>query len=488
MSRLLLKIVGGIHTGAEMPLQKGRYRIGRSLDCAITLQDELVADEHIELTCVDGKVMAKAISGSVFYVNGQQAPTEEESAVVIDQADIVEIGTSFFSIGEMGKSWAPVEVIPHSATRKLSFLESLAHDITEKFDQLKNQVQVIISDLKSLSYFKRLTKKVGLLPESATLLEGPRAPQQKTGESDDQNMLVAISEDSEQQAVSPWQKRLAVLASFGATLIISYPLLLKLVPKESDYALVSELIEENNYDSVVLEQLEDEIALTGYVQNYGDKKTIVKFLRKKKISADVNIFTDTTIKKKLEDIRDIMGLDALQLNYEGSGSAEVTGYVAQLDDWQSFRETALDDIPGLIDLQNSGIRNLSFRKSKLQEIIDSNGLEGSIKVAEGRNSSLVVSGMLPPNQIKQWSRSIKDFRAEYGDKPEIISRVKNPIEAIDLSIKELQLGDIKFIVTRDGTRYFEGAFIPGGFLVKSIDSDYVKLEKDGIIANYPVGA
>lgn len=483
----LLKIVGGIHTGAEMPLSHGRYRIGRSQECDIVLHDELVTDTHLELVVEEGSTIARSLSTLPFYVNGNECPAGDKG-VVITQKDVVELGTTFFSVGNIGAEWLVNEIVPHANVKTKSWLEIQATLLTDAWGSAKNRVNQTLEKIKThpvISLALAIVRpKVDddLKPTSDTPLALPSEQSAV-----DSNASGFASQDDKLASMSFKQKALTTTVALLALITIAFPLFSSLF-SEDPYIELSAYLDEHNFTRVNVETDNHRIVLKGYIKSTSRKLNLLKFAQRKRIDTVDRLYVDETIRKKVAALKEAKKLDGLRVNYSGSGVATATGYVGSLSDWEHFRVSVLRDVAGMVALTNADVKDVAYRKAKLQEIIDNNGMRGSIYVKRGEDATLIVSGMLPPNQIREWNASITSFRKMYGSSPRIISKVENPLDIISLDIKELQLGEIKFIVTEDGTRYFEGAYIPGGFLVKNISSNYVNLEKDGVIAKFPVGA
>ncbi len=86
-SRFILKILSGLHVGAEFSLPLGVSRLGKSPDCDIILHDQGVADEHLIFRC----------SGQETLV---ECPTQESAALLNGTDELREQGP--YTVSEYG--------------------------------------------------------------------------------------------------------------------------------------------------------------------------------------------------------------------------------------------------------------------------------------------------------------------------------------------------------------------------------------------------
>lgn len=102
------------------------------------------------------------------------------------------------------------------------------------------------------------------------------------------------------------------------------------------------------------------------------------------------------------------------------------------------------------------------------------GLE--ITAAEGR---LMVSGTIPDHQVQAW-RSVQAWFDElHQGRLLLISNVAvgDASTAPRLPLRAIWYGERPYIITSDGARYHEGAFVSGGWIIKEIGEEQLLLAK-----------
>lgn len=86
-----LKILNGLHQGAETRLDDGEYAIGRGERCEVLLCDEGIDAVHARLRIADGKPCLVPQDDAALTVNGE-VPAAASEAVSLDDGDVVALG------------------------------------------------------------------------------------------------------------------------------------------------------------------------------------------------------------------------------------------------------------------------------------------------------------------------------------------------------------------------------------------------------------
>lgn len=100
---------------------------------------------------------------------------------------------------------------------------------------------------------------------------------------------------------------------------------------------------------------------------------------------------------------------------------------------------------------------------------------------ETEDDHLLVSGSLPQGKDEAWRSVQAWFDQSYGDRIPLISRVvvDRQDQSPPLTLRAIWFGDKPYIITADGMRYHEGAFIAGGWTIEKIGKDDLKLARNG---------
>ncbi|HVJ69777.1 MAG TPA: hypothetical protein VM510_17500, partial [Caulifigura sp.] len=95
----------------------------------------------------------------------------------------------------------------------------------------------------------------------------------------------------------------------------------------------------------------------------------------------------------------------------------------------------------------------------------------------------------PPAPALTQSKPVEEAKAEPSAEP-ANEEPPPPVAptAVTLAIRSITIGQSKALVLESGERVFEGATLPGGYVVKSISADSVVLERMGETSVVSVGA
>ncbi|MCT7376845.1 SctD/MshK family protein [Chelativorans salis] len=116
-------------------------------------------------------------------------------------------------------------------------------------------------------------------------------------------------------------------------------------------------------------------------------------------------------------------------------------------------------------------------KSALESHLAQAGINSlDVAAAPGR---LVVSGSITDHQVGAWRAAQAWFDKEQRGRPVLISNVAvgNSTEAPRLPLRAIWYGEGPYIITADGARYHEGAFVSGGWIIKEIGKEQLLLAK-----------
>jgi hypothetical protein len=106
------------------------------------------------------------------------------------------------------------------------------------------------------------------------------------------------------------------------------------------------------------------------------------------------------------------------------------------------------------------------------------GLADRVTVAGGPGGALLVAGILPPDAAPAWQGVRRWFDAAYGSQVALVEHF-GATGAPPLSVAAVAMAPVKLIITPDGTRFTEGAILPGGWEVQSITVSAVTLRHGG---------
>ncbi|WP_163266851.1 SctD/MshK family protein [Chelativorans alearense] len=103
-----------------------------------------------------------------------------------------------------------------------------------------------------------------------------------------------------------------------------------------------------------------------------------------------------------------------------------------------------------------------------------------VTAAEGR---LMVSGTVPERQAEAWQSVQAWFDERHAGRLLLISNVMvgGSSQAPRLPLQAIWYGERPYVITTDGARYHEGAFVSGGWIIKEIGEEQLLLAKDNTV-------
>lgn len=117
---------------------------------------------------------------------------------------------------------------------------------------------------------------------------------------------------------------------------------------------------------------------------------------------------------------------------------------------------------------------------KLTERFEASGLTGLRVSAAG--GQVTVSGNVTKQQAGAWTEAQQWFDAAYRGRLVLVANVtsaeaKKPVPV--LNVQAVWFGERPYVITAEGNRYYKGAFLDNGWMIKDIVEGRILLAKDG---------
>jgi len=117
---------------------------------------------------------------------------------------------------------------------------------------------------------------------------------------------------------------------------------------------------------------------------------------------------------------------------------------------------------------------------KLTERFEASGLTG-LRVSAA-NGQVVVTGNITKQQAGAWTEAQQWFDAAYRGRLVLVANVtstevKKPAPVVN--VQAVWFGERPYIITAEGNRYYKGAFLDNGWMIKDIVDGRILLAKDG---------
>jgi type III secretion system YscD/HrpQ family protein len=219
------------------------------------------------------------------------------------------------------------------------------------------------------------------------------------------------------------------------------------------------------------------IKVVGYVATNEQKQRLISSILKVEGDVSHHILVNSNIENNALLIAQTLGEEQLHFSSKGDGVLIAAGYTQSQANWRRLKSNILEDIEGIESINDVQIKPvLELLKEETQE----QGLSEKINIHQ-KGKKFMVSGDPTQNQVKQWHKSLNRIIKPVDGYWQVVEDFSTPSNAKEfkLSLRSVSIGDIPFIVSKDGKKYLEGAHLGEGYYIKKIMADQILLKHDG---------
>ncbi|MDR0595724.1 MAG: type III secretion system inner membrane ring subunit SctD [Puniceicoccales bacterium] len=438
-SEHLLKILSGNHQGAEVVFGDESVIIGNGGDSDIVLSDSMIEPHHAEMTFSSNGVTIKPLDGQVF-VDGKLVKTESQ---VVEAFQFITIGSTHIVFGPAGEPWPNISAmdaptLEHSSG-EISPVESQAG--TSPMENFDDAIKTKPSDLKKIK-----SKRTWIIGISSAFVFAFAL-----------SLLIFLSVFHEEK---------------------------KPVDQPDAAKLITNKIREMGLsDTISLETDGTLYTISGYTDTNAELTTLRTDLPKITPRVKIKLYSEEHM---IADMRDLM------INIPSNPKIEcikpgiflISGYVCDKDEWDKIRRRIMNDIPGLIDIQDEVI--LPQKAINLaRPILTRYKLLGKVAVLP-QSDGIAIGGLVASDEEENWKLAKIQLERTFGpditltnlvkvSDPEVIKRQYFGSEVDSISISENGLNWIGF---KNGTKYMVGSTLSNGYIIKEITPDTITLMKN----------
>lgn len=227
------------------------------------------------------------------------------------------------------------------------------------------------------------------------------------------------------------------------------------------------------------DESKQKINLSGYVESKRDRKLLIEQAEALNIGFSSDIRTMEEIKFAAHFILQNLQIDGIDIrSADTAGELEFIVDSANLGAWSRAEPILQRDIPGLAGWQLS-ILEQQPALEYLNELLADTSFVQKVYL-EDKGDRIAVIGQLSGSQIREFEQLKRQFTETFGSHPRLLltAPTVKATTQLDLNLKfrTVSLGQYPYIVLANGERYFEGARLPNGAWLKSINRDGVYLE------------
>ncbi|MDP0588348.1 MAG: type III secretion system inner membrane ring subunit SctD [Candidatus Endonucleobacter bathymodioli] len=490
MSEYYLKILSGNHNGAEIPLEAGRYTLGRADNCDLILTDTAISDIHltIEISSV-GALSVTTESKSPLYLNG----IPEGDTLNFEYFDIVTSNGIHFAIGPANANWPDIEV-----------------PLLQKSESKHETADTPSRDNDFPDPDSSENEKTGTHSKSEAI--------------DD----ITISDTDEDESPINIKLLIGIPVAF-ITLMSILAIFIFSEPEDTEDTEINTEITSLDQANLIKRQLQLDyikfrqlsdgtILVKGYTKTLDKKEDLLSQLKDKKLLPKSQVIVMDVMQANAQALLKNRGYNSLTIEQDSTpGSLIINGYIITTDKLENVINMLKEEIYGLIAITDH-VEKQSSRVKLLKSMIRDNGLASRVHLIEKADQVLVQGTILDEEQIYRLKEVANKFKALYGNQPKLVVSTKysddsnsdffkqsggqegNNLKSSErfggrkknilgnrILVQGVSMGTIPYVVMKDGGKYFIGAKLDNGFIIEDINLDYLLLSDGSQSIKYYLG-
>jgi len=446
LAKWTLKILSGVHLGAEIPLYQGSTRLGKAEDNDIVLSGDNLPDHLATLVCREEGIFVEEINtGQQNYLAGQPFADNKQA---VSPFEVLTLGLLHLVYGPKSEAWPEVELpeLQQVEAKEENVSDEQAPDaeMPETSQEEPSQEQVAPEKGKKRTPVLLAAGLLGLALGCGGIYMG-FSPQ------DNEAVIMSPAEQGQHRQQNLQQ----VLTAAGLSQ-------LQLTQNKQNNTL---LLEGFVADSKQQDKLKQLIAQAGY-----PVKTNIRVL--------------SQLFNNLGYLLKVLGYPDLTVNYgEQAGDFVIGGYLEDNSRWADLKSKLERDVAGVGHIR-ADFDTLSSRAAWLKTQLSDAGLD-NLELGK-QASAIVVRGEIAAGSLASWQQIEQEFKERYLGLPKLEFSAQR-IEKTIQEIKGVSLGAVPYITTTGGKRVITGGKLAGGYLIESIGPDRVVLSKAGKAMIYLIG-
>lgn len=437
-----LKILAGVHAGAEVTLSDEEATLGRDDVCDFVLDDAGVADRHLRLrTDPDGVRLTVLDPGSPVAVDGKPV----EGGLDLQPYQVVSCGGLALAVGPVGQAWPNIE-LPASP---LSVPEAEPLDMPDE-------------------------------PQTEEPAIGP---------------VPATAPDSAADAPSLGGRRPVLTAAAVAGVLVVAAGAWLLVPRdvERHYQSPADTTAQiraiaSPYGALIdfhTEEGNGSLSVIGTVDTEETRARLLEDLANANVRATVHIdSTEQIAEFAMSVLNQSLNLDEQNaidvLPVAGSpGEVLVSGYVRD--------EGSLDGTRAILERDVRGARGFTYqvqtkdeRLAILRDRLDALGTAQPLRIQELVDRVGLFGPVASQGDLSRIEALVEQFNDEFDSRPRLALSGTDSFlgeSTIDLDVRAVVLGEDVHVVLHDGSSVATGSEIADGYVIRTVTPSYMILEQ-----------
>ncbi|WP_281557457.1 type III secretion system inner membrane ring subunit SctD [Thalassomonas sp. RHCl1] len=445
LAKWTLKILSGVHLGAEIPLYHGSTRLGKGEDNDIVLSGDNLPEHLLTLVCSEDEVFVEGLSDQqANYLAGKALSLEKQ---VVKPFEVLTLGLLHLVYGPKNEAWPEVALPQLQQEQPEQEPESVEDEQNVEVPEQVQQEQVSPESNKTRSKIALPSLVLGLTLACGGMFLGFSSP----GSSEPAPLSLA---EQGQQAQQSLQQQLTAAG-----------------------------LEQLHFKKQNLSQGKA-LVLQGYVADNKQQEQLQQLIAGADYPVKMNIRVLSQLFNNLSYLLKVLGYPNLTVHYgEQAGDFVIGGYLSDNSRWENLKSKLERDVAGLGHI-SANFDTLASRATWLRNRLSQDGLDNLALAKQA--SAIVVSGEIAAGSLASWQQIEQEFKQRYLGLPKLEFSAQR-IEKTLQEIKGVSLGAVPYITTADGKRVITGGKLAGGYLIESIGPDRVVLSKAGKAMIYLIG-
>ena len=230
-------------------------------------------------------------------------------------------------------------------------------------------------------------------------------------------------------------------------------------------------------DIVVSKTPTGRIKVSGYVATNEQRQRLISRILRLKGNVSHTVWVNSNIESNALSIAQTLGEEQIHFSTKGDGVLYAAGYTQSQANWIKLRGNILEDIEGIETINDVQVKPIL---ELLKEEIQQQNLAEEIAIYQ-KDNKFIVSGKPTRTQVKRWHKLLNTIIRPVDGYWKVVEKFSvAETKEFKLSIRSVSIGEVPFIVSKDGKRYLEGAHLGEEYYLKKIMVGKVLLKHKGI--------
>lgn len=251
--------------------------------------------------------------------------------------------------------------------------------------------------------------------------------------------------------------------------------------KDTVASKVNTLSSLNKYPDINIKRDSEGVTwIKGYVKNAAERENLDKEIEGFGNKVVLRVFVDKELVEQAESIAQTLGADDIEFSTIEHGRIKASGLTDNRSKWLHIKETIRSDVDGINSISDDEVKNFYEQFLVLKRSVEKEDFQSRIKL-EQKKGTITVQGRLTESEIRRWVELKDNFNAVSFYPFKYNELLKRPDVGIKLALRSVSVGEVPFIVSKKGSKYFKGSHVGKGYYIEAINQDHILLKNNNIV-------